>query len=158
MADDITEFLRRAAQRRAQQLKQQRAAGQRTAKGTAQTVSTEVVVAEVVAKPLAKAAFSKIEQEVSRDLDTSAFGRRAESMGEVTEQADERMGAVLHAKFDHKLGSIAPPTEAVSGEIMAGTETRVAANHPLLELLRNAQSLRSAIILGELLRRPEERW
>ncbi len=156
MADDITEFLRRAAIRRAQMLKQQKQQARQQG-GVISPADSEVVVAEVIEKS-ARSSISKMEQQVARDIDTSAFAQRADRLGDVPEQADERMGEHLHTKFDHKLGNIAPPTEAVMGEITAGTETRVAQSHPLLDLLQNAQSLRSAIILGELLRRPEQHW
>ena len=83
-------------------------------------------------------------------------------MADVTEQADERMESHLHQAFDHRLGNISAGTQSITAAVtpVADDEVRarIAANHPLLSMLRQPQSVRNAIILSELLQRPVHNW
>jgi hypothetical protein len=101
--------------------------------------------------------------QVQKDLDTAEFRRRAAQLGVDVDQADERMLAHLHEAFDHKLGQLeltasdsATPTEAKPGADRA--DGVPIAPIGLGGLLGSGADLRRAIIVSEILRRPEQRW
>jgi hypothetical protein len=178
MSDEIAEFLRRAAQRRAEQMQQQLEAQRRAAQQQyappppmpsappRPTLARPLVVeAEILEdeEPVSlRPARSNVAQHVAQHLDTGDFAERAERLGDATEQADERMEQHLHQAFDHRLGSIGASTEsimaAVTPEIDDEMKGRVVSHHPILSLLRQPQSVRNAIVLSELLQRPEQNW
>jgi len=173
MSDEIAEFLRRAAQRRAEQAQQQEQ--QRRAQQQQYTplpppaplrpAPTPVVVeAEIIDEdePPPRPALSKVAQHVAQHLDTSQFAERAGRLGEKTEQADERMETHLHQAFDHRLGNLSAGTHTITAAVTPAPDdeirARVVQNHPILSMLRQPQSIRNAIILAELLQRPEKNW
>ena len=73
-----------------------------------------------------------------------------EHLAQVVDQADERMAARLHDKFDHQVGRL--------GQEVVSQEEDIALASKLAMLLSQPQSLRQAIILTEVLRSPVERW
>jgi hypothetical protein len=177
MSDEIAEFLRRAAARRAEQLQQQqRMEAQRRAAQQAQQLAPPpaplqrpmpsrpmppVVEAEIVDdEPVElRPALSRVAQHVAQHIDTRQFAQRAERLGDVPEQSDERMDAHLHQAFDHSLGKLSSGTHAITAahipEVDNEMKSRVASHHPLLAMLANPQSVRNAMIVSELLKRPE---
>jgi hypothetical protein len=77
------------------------------------------------------------------------------------DQADEAMEDHLHAVFDHQLGSLrrpdgsrpaSEPVERVQPDLGA---MEIAA---LVTMLRNPQTARQAMVLSEILSRPDHRW
>jgi len=179
MSDEIAEFLRRAAQRRAEQMQQQVEQQRRAAQQQQQYAppaaplrpapsvrpAPVVVEAEIVDDDdlvPARPPLSKVAQHVAQHLDTRAFEQRAERMADVTEQADERLGSHLHQTFDHRLGNISAGTQSITAaetpRVDDEVKARVAHSHPLLNMLRQPQSIRNAIILSELLERPLKNW
>jgi len=176
MSDEIAEFLRRAAQRRAEQMQQQLEQQRRAAQPQYQPPPTAPtrpqpltprppVEAEIIDEdePMPRRpALSTLSQKVSQNLDTREFAARAERLGDATEQADERMESHLHQAFDHRMGSISAGTRSIMADVTPEIDdemrARVAQHHPLLSLLRQPQSVRNAIILSELLQRPEQNW
>ena len=74
-------------------------------------------------------------------------------------QADDIMEARLHDTFDHQLGDLGqrPPVPAASpppsSEVDMDNELA-----KLVQILRNPSSIRQAIILREIIERPEYRW
>jgi hypothetical protein len=168
LSDEIAEFLRRAAQRRAEQMQQQQRAAQQQSAPPLQPLrpaAPAVVEAEIVddddLTPV-RSPLSTVAQHVAQHLDTREFAQRAERMADATEQSDERMESHLRHAFDHRLGNISAGTQSITAAItpVADDEirARVAANHPLLSMLRQPQSVRNAIILSELLKRPAHNW
>jgi hypothetical protein len=176
MSNEINEFLRKAAQRRAQQAAQ--AAQQREQaeqqQQTPQLRPTEPtrrltdrldsisnergIEAEVVNAEIAptRSLNTRLEQQVAKDLDTSGFSQRADRMGDVVEQSDDRLESHLHAKFDHKLGNISAPTKATTTDISTEAfESRAIAVHPLMQLLNSPENVRNAVILSDIFKRPE---
>jgi hypothetical protein len=82
-------------------------------------------------------------------------------------EADDRLEQHLHGTFDHRLGTLgASPGESAEGPQPAEAETpadRVSsvpatAAVGLAAMLAGPTSLRQAILLYEVLRRPEDRW
>ena len=105
----------------------------------------------------------------SRSISTpQEFTRRSEDLGEEVAQADREIDQHLHQVFDHRVSQLelvpgeaaAPP--AATFETSETTEAAPVASLPvavgLLDLIGSPESLRQAIILNEILQRPEHRW
>lgn len=170
MSDEIDDFIRRAAERRRQQGQGQRRAA-RPQQGQGQgkpaqrprvqrpnVVDAEVISAEVV---------DDVARQVGRPLDSQGFDQRAAQLGEETAQADDRLEARLHQTFDHQLGRLqqastaGPQATARTATDVAAAVTTAAGNEMLAFLvgaLRSPQQVRQAIILSDILQRPEHRW
>ncbi|MBI2826190.1 MAG: hypothetical protein HYX69_16035 [Planctomycetia bacterium] len=78
------------------------------------------------------------------------------------DQADEMMQSHLQKVFDHKVGQLGPGTPSTpAARTVASAAPAEIASLPAGEfvaLLRDPQSIREAIIVSEILRRPQERW
>jgi len=155
MSDDIAEFLRRAAQRY----------------GAPQAERREVLDAEIVEDAEILDPGEVVEQDVSahvaRHMDTSGFARRVSTLGDRVERSDDRMEVHLQSTFQHELGQLGartstPEASALEADGLAGTRAPEAAPRPsgvnLVTLLHDTQQLRNALILSEILQRPEHRW
>lgn len=88
---------------------------------------------------------------------TQEFRQEVADLGERVRQADEQFDAQLHQKFDHELGSLAAhrPTSASD---QPPTAERAPFATPIATLLASPEGVRQAIVLNEILRRPEDRW
>jgi len=172
LEDEIGEFLRRAAQRREGQAApppppDQPAVGARHPVGPpvmAQPARPQLVQAEVV-RP--QAIGEGIKQHIGEYLDPGEFQRRAAGLGEEVAQADEQIEQRLHARFDHEVSSLAdtpgesaaPPPVHPAGE----PEDRVGelpstAAAGLAAMLGSSEGICRAIVINEILTRPEDRW
>ncbi|HEY2840258.1 MAG TPA: hypothetical protein VGJ26_13970 [Pirellulales bacterium] len=88
---------------------------------------------------------------------SSSSGKRIEAPRPTDiDLVDEAMEAQIHQALDHKVGSLAgtAPT-ATSDQKPVEDENR---SPSVADLLRNPQSIRDAIVVSEILRRPTERW
>lgn len=172
MSDEIDDFIRRAAERRRQQGQgqgQRRAGRPQQGQGQGKpaqrqrvprpnVVDAEVVSAEVI---------DDVARQAGRSLENQAFDQRAAQLGEETAQADDRLEARLHQTFDHQLGRLqqtsaaGPQATARSATDVAASVTTAAGNEMLaflVDALRSPQQVRQAIILSDILQRPEHRW
>ncbi|HEY5311787.1 MAG TPA: hypothetical protein VIK18_04685 [Pirellulales bacterium] len=89
-------------------------------------------------------------------LDTRAIEERSSQFGI---RSDEQLGEHIRDVFDRKLGLLAVDSEkapAATPPPTAELQSSVAVE--MSALLCNPQSLRGAIILNEILTRPEHRW
>jgi hypothetical protein len=172
MNDEVENFLRRVAQMRAEA---EQAKGQprpappkpapkrreppapppparlipaRTAAPLSQPVEVEVVDAE-----LAVRGDSVARHVAEHSRRTEQIGEHARHLGAEVDLADDKLEAHLHQVFDHDLGRLKKST------IEAGAQGRQAAGDltagQLQQMLRTPQSIREAIIMSEILRRPE---
>jgi hypothetical protein len=166
VANEIDEFLRRAAQQRGGQGQGVRPVRppqpQPQAAAQAQPIQAEVVGAP---KPVG----GEVTEHVKKYLDSQEFTRRASQLGEdVTQEVDRDIDQHLHQVFDHTVsrlasvpGEAAAPPAAVEPAALAED---VAVDAPptfatdLAALLTSSNSIRQAIVLNEILHRPEERW
>jgi hypothetical protein len=104
--------------------------------------------------------------QIQKDLDIAEFRRRADQLGFEIVHADERTEARLHQSFDHQLSQLetAPGETADLPQVMetdsyADRVTGVpTAPIGLGGLLGSGADLRRAIIITEILHRPEHRW
>ena len=167
-ADEIDDFLRRAAGQRTPQ-----AAGQRTAQAAqparvaaAGAAAPKPVVAEVVAvAPVG----GQVTEHVQKYIDTEQFTRRGAQLGEeVVAEVDREIDQHLRQVFDHSVSRLAavpgeaatPPVAFEPLELSEASAIEIPATFAtgLTDLLTSAESIRQAIVLNEILHRPEERW
>lgn len=74
-------------------------------------------------------------------------------------QAVEAMQSHVEQVFNRQLGSLAAAPSAVSAaQSTEPSDTSATEAADLAAMLRNPQSIREAIVISEILRRPEERW
>jgi len=179
--DEVEEFLRRAAARRAaaQQQPQRPApapaawsqpppqqpppAPPRRPASLAEVVMLEPVrpvEAEVVDAELADQQ-DRLGGSVAQHMrGTQEIAEHTRHLGEEVDLADDKLEARLHQTFDHKVGDLKKSTM----EAAALSPSQEARDAPLPSaasialLLPNPQNVRNAIILAEILRRPDENW
>ncbi len=153
--DEIGEFLRRAVRRGDAVDEPGRPGAQRPV----QAMEAEVVAAEPVG--------GKVQKHVGEYLNSEKFARRAGELGDEVAHTDQRMGKHLEEVFEHDVGQLTgmPGEAAGAPEVTeaATLEDRVAdlpatAAAGLPVLLGSAESIRQAIVISEILGRPEDRW
>jgi hypothetical protein len=162
MANDIADFLRRAAERYAQQ-QTGRPASPLVLQ--ADIVEDADVVEEAEILDPGEASGEEVASHVRQHMDTSNFTRRAASLGASVDQSDDRMEAHLQQVFVHKLGQLAKrepvATPVAPGpEIAAVVQTSTPAASPataagIVAMLQDRNQLRYAVLLSEILKRPE---
>jgi len=146
---EIEQFLKRANQRRGKRPPPERAAPASAApQAPAPMKEQPIDVAPIDGE------FGSVSASVDSHLGHRGFG---EHLAEEVGQADEEMERHLSEAFDHRVGTLrrsdtragAPSEETAETTSMAAT---------FAELLRTPQGMRQAIVLGEILARPEDRW
>jgi hypothetical protein len=161
VADEIEEFMRRAAQR--QPAKGTRPLGSPPSPPRAEPVRAEVIAEVAAPKPVG----GQVSEHVQKYLDEQEFSRREVELGKQVAQADQQIDQHLQQVFDHRVSKLAAtPGEAAAPPVayeppdLVGAATDVPASFAtgLLDLIGNPDSLRQAIVLNEILRRPEDRW
>jgi hypothetical protein len=174
MRDEVEEFLRRVAQMRAQAEAQAKAAQQRPAQQQPppppqqppqQPARRLVPAREAGLQPMdvevidAELAESERLGRVPRPISSAeALAERTRLREPDVYLADEVHETRLRESFDHKVGqkrqsttdeAAAAPSDAKRAGFTAGS---------IVDMLLSPDSIRNAIILGEVLRRPDERW
>ncbi len=149
--EQIDEFLRRAAQRRG-----------------GPPVAAEPQAVEIVAEEDAPVG-GRVGQQVQKYMDTSAFRRRGEEMGGEVAQADQQFTQNVGQAFSGQVsrlasrpGEAAQPVEVMDAEV-AGPEylsrptldALPEAGSGLADLLGSPENIAQAVIMAEILRRPE---
>jgi len=165
VADEIGEFLRRASERRGK-------AGQRPAR-TADAPRpvrnpgrpVRPAQAEKAARPiLVGEPDGGVAQHVQEHL-KSTFKHLNPELGKEVAEADDKLDARLRQVFEHKVGRLS----GLAGETAKPTTTdEPGAPPPLVPevplaqavagMFKNPTTVSQAIVLHEILRRPEERW
>jgi hypothetical protein len=172
VADEIGEFLRRVSERRTQQAPPAQPhnvpprAGEmpsaRPARPRPSEQPAEVILLE--ADPLEPD--GGVAEHVRQHLGAAKFGHRQPELGKEVAAADQKLESHLHQVFDHQIGrlsmipgeaakvtSVAPasPTEQL-GPLLASAAASVA------DMFANPTTARQAIVIHEILSRPEHRW
>lgn len=91
-----------------------------------------------------------------RHLAESAVAEHARHLGEQIGQADNRMEAHLHRKFDHNLGKLAAREATPAEQVVVALATTPAED--IAALLATPQGMQQAVVLSEIMRRPTDRW
>ena len=153
--EEITEFLRRAAGGQAAPQQPQAPPPPRPARRA--PAVERVVEAEIVADDPGRRA-------VGAGIDTSAFDQRTSQLGGDVAQADRQFGQRLEGTFDREVSELAQshgaaepatprkPTPTGPVQIPPTAAAGFAA------ILSNADNIRQAIVLSEILNRPLDRW
>ncbi len=152
--EQIDEFLRRAAQRRGGQ--------------AAAAASAAPLPAEIIADDDAPVG-GRVGQQVQKFLDTSEFGRRSAELGGDVAKTDQQFTQQVGQAFSGEVsrlasrpGEAAQPVEVIDVEV-AGPEylsrptldALPLAGSGLAELLGSPENIAQAVIMSEILRRPE---
>jgi hypothetical protein len=164
--DELAEFLRRVAKRRAAQASQQQQEVVIIPPQTPAPAPPRRLVEEVVEEVHVieeEPTGADVAAHVSRHLNTAEYEARAQRLGERAGQADDDMESHLRQVFEHRVGKL-PSMESRSvplSERSAASTASVEGITPAAEIagtLRHPQTIRQAIILSEILGRPDHRW
>jgi hypothetical protein len=160
--DEIADFLRRAAQGRAAGAPPPRRPAARPVQ--AQPVREVPVEAEVLpGAPLGQ----EMRDHVRQYLDSADFARQRAELGRELTEAEDLLAAQLQEKFGHELGRLGrtPRESAAGAQVVEAPEPddRIGELPPtaavgLPALLATAEGLQQAIIIHEIIERPEHRW
>ena len=159
ITDEIETFMRRVLGEKAPDAKP---ATRREPRPVVLTVE-QPVQAEIIAE---QPTGEQVNKQVEKYLDSREFTDRSSRLGGEVVQADEQFEEHLHQVFDHRLGQFdqtdqaanaaTAPIADLSGPAPIEMPPTVAAG--LVAMLSNAESVAQAIVLSEIIRRPEERW
>ena len=164
LVDEIGDFLRKAAnQGRGQQGRGQQARGQLgqprpVAGGRRKPARVEAARVEVArAAPVEVQAVSEVptgsgvERHVREHLEEEKLTRLTSRLGSEVSQADEKADQRRHEVFDHDVSPLAKRSKKT-------TELPSTAAAGFAALFSNAENIRQAIIINEILTRPVDRW
>ena len=107
---------------------------------------------------------TEVVKHVEKYLDTGVFATRSGQLGSEVVQADAQTDQRLKRTFDHEVSRLASkPGEAAAPPAALMTDesapvAAVAVSLGLSTLLGDPDAIRQAIIVSEVLHRPEERW
>lgn len=172
MARDIEEFLRKAAERRAAQQKGQRPAsppvsGQSAPPASARpspgrpSVGGGSAVPELEEEPDPFPTGQTVSEHVQKHIDSgpSEIARQTRQLGERVGRAGKKVQERVQQKFDHEVGQLAEsqakPVQQKAVEPIQRPAASAYSPGTIAALMRSPQSLRQAIIVSELLKRPE---
>lgn len=157
--DEIGEFLRRAAERRQRGQPAQAQAVPRPAQPTRRLVPQQPLEAVLVEEPPPHVELS---QQIERDLDTRKFAERARQLERRAAQIRRKAEQHAHQVFDHAVGHLtdspAAPGETGAPPVALGDQVGPGLAAGLPALLASPVGLRQAVVLAEILQRPEHRW
>lgn len=123
---------------------------------------TEVVMLEPVEIVDAEVADlgGGIARHVAQHIRGADQAEERDIVGAAIDQADERLESRLHQTFDHKIGQLGKST--MESAAVSPSESARSAAAPgaasIAQMLLDPHSLRNAVILVEILRRPEDLW
>jgi hypothetical protein len=118
------------------------------------SVEAEVVDAELADQQ------DRLGRFVAQDLrGAQEIEAHTRQLGAEVDRADDKMEARLHQVFDHSVGQLKKQATDSIPKTPEGADIAPALTSAnLAELMRSPPAIRSAIVLGEILHRPEERW
>ncbi len=106
-----------------------------------------------VAPAAQEAVGSGVSEHAEQSIASRSFEDQTSHLGETVAGADERLAARLQAKFDHQVGRLDHEDRPVKP---AKPVSSIAAD--IAKMLSSPQGVRQAVVLNEILTRPEERW
>jgi hypothetical protein len=172
LADEIEQFLRRAAGRGGQQragaeevevlvpekkprrLAEPLRSESRPPRQPLSEVQPHLKPGQTIVDPAADVGDS-VAVHVREHIESGGFSERVSHLGEDVSLADDRVESRLHQKFDHKVGRLVH-REAGPGDAAKDQGSLFAQS--IVTMLQNPESVRQVIVLNEVLKRPEERW
>jgi len=82
------------------------------------------------------------------------ISEHARHLGEEVDLADDKLESHLQQTFDHQLGQLKTTASSTAATPHANAAPDVTVTE-LLKMLRSPESVRDAIVMAEILRRPE---
>jgi len=169
VAQEIEEFLKRAAQQRGggkpadvEVMRPPRAAAGQGRRGVEKPAWQQPLEPAAVDRAVeVLPTRNEIAESVERHLGGDLLGEHAEQLGDEIREVNGEVEQRLHEKFDHRVGHLttqphAMPAAQVIPAVGTGVDTKAAAE--VIALLRDPRGVRKAIIVSEVLNRPEHRW
>ena len=112
--------------------------------------------------PLEEPRRESVAASVEKHLKTGTFEKRAAHLADDIVRADQQMEEHLQAAFGRRVGTLAGDAPAAKSPVTdtptAAVEDAPSAAAAFAQILRTPQGMREAIVLGEILARPEHRW
>ena len=181
MPRDIEEFLKMAAKRRQQQKQgggaapqrpqpassppasgQQKRPAQRHAQRPLQPVQPAtdeeiIILGPGGQQPQKDMRRESVSEHVRSYIDTSDIREQVSHLGETVGLADDKLDARLQDTFDHDVGRLKfDPGKSVQDETTTVTAKRISPlAQDLIQMLSNPVNVRQAILISEVLKRPE---
>jgi hypothetical protein len=166
--DEVDEFLRKAQQRK---LRRQTSTREGQPARPLRRAVAKPLVAEAVeetSKPQLKPVGDQLTQHVEKYLSADEFDRHTSQLGGEVVEAERELDQHFHQVFDHRVSELetvpgeaaVPPAAVEPSDLSAEVAPEAAPDFVLgvLDLLSSPESLGQAVILNEILHRPEERW
>ncbi len=158
---EIEQFLKRADQRKGQQKQRREPSFSRPPEPAASKPAPPVPAPPL--EPERPRPLGTVATSVEQHLGNRGFNQRAEHLADDIVRADQQMEERLKKSFGHRLGTLGT-TEPVAGalpvtDVAPQPDLEPTTSAALMaRLLADPQNIRQAIILGEILQRPEHRW
>lgn len=166
LVGEIEEFLKRANQKRQDRTRKKPAAKVVKPAPAPAAPTRRLVQSSADQQGFEVNVGGSVAEHVQKHLDTREFSNRAEHLIDDIKKGDVERETHLKQVFDHKLGRLADTSNTRSDQqIVKDTATQVAtdaaaiaAATPIASMLANPESLKQAVVLNEILSRPEHRW
>ncbi|MCA9268125.1 MAG: hypothetical protein KDA41_06620 [Planctomycetales bacterium] len=130
--------------------------GQRRPRGLGTLSDPLVIEAEVLDDD---APVTTLRPSVASHVSTKDLSQHATALADNLRQADERMDAQLHQHLDHRVGSLGDSSDAVYEDPNADAlPPEAVTTSETAAIFKNPERIREAIILQEILARPDDRW
>ena len=159
---EIEEFLKRAGQRRQRSQRQKEPTLKSPPKPAPRTIAAPAKTAPPPAPPPTQPReISTVSESVEKHLANRGFGQRAEHLADDIVRADAVMEEHVKSAFNRKVGRLGGAETSAPAAPVTDVEPTVVAADPataMATLLANPQNVRQAVILNEILTRPEHRW
>lgn len=158
--NEIEQFLRRATERRSDRSGRKQASIAKTPPPSPPKPRREQ---PLDVTPLEPRELSSVTASVEKHLADRGFGKRAEHLADDIVRNDQEREQHLQQTFGHRVGSLPDTAPKSSGVPVTDTATEVVAGVSpvaagVIAILADPKTLRQAIVLSEILERPEHRW
>jgi len=156
---EIEEFLKRTAQRRGAKVRSEGVPPPVAQKKPPRRLAESLPTLEPASpSPTGES----VAEHVKQHLATDEFGVRAAHLADDVARAEQEMQQHVTQAFSHQVGRLADTsgdtTEQRQAAAVRGGELAAAAGAGIPALLADGARLRQAIIVNEILQRPEHRW
>jgi len=156
MARDIEEFLRQAAERRKKQQQGQNSPPlvqrPRVKSRQRDVYDAEIVEPEVIEDDIRS---GSLQSHVQEHLSTREIADHAQHLSDRIRQADERVERQVHEHLDHQLGQLENNDTITDDQLAQSAALDISpVSLQLIQMLSSPESVRQAILVAEILRRP----
>jgi hypothetical protein len=155
--DEVSDFLRRAAELRRGDVREVEVVDMRSGRRGTAAMPT-IVAAEVAPGGQSR---ESVAAHVKQRLGSQRFEAREKNLSEIV-KVDQQIESHLHQVFDHQISRIAAQSGEAAAPIVAtvvpASTAQPSTPSSWVALFANPDSVKQAIVLNEILTRPESRW